>query len=472
MAKEKPKTARAVAVQVLNRCDPQKNYAGPVLDKLLNRTEQRQRATDLVFGTLRNRRAVDTVITRFSGRPVQRISPHLLNIVRVGVYELVYAPATGEYATVNEAVEHTKAVAGKKQAGFVNAVLRQVLRHISNRQVQLEHAGALRTLPQTLAAGCEFDTDFLPDPEISPDSYLSVVFSLPGWLVGDWLGEFGLEQTRQICAASNRRPSIYVRPNPLKTTTRELAEKLASAHVEVEIVEQAMIRLKSPRAIGNLPGFAEGEFTVQDITASQPVRLLNPQPDWTILDLCAAPGVKTAQLAEATADSAGITATDVDARRLEMVRENMARLDIKRVQIVPYEGILNSQFSTLNSKFDAVLLDVPCSGTGVMRRKPEIRWRITEKEIETLAGLQSKLINAASQCVCADGVLIYSTCSIEPEENRGVVKSFLKANPDFQLDPAGNYLPDEVVSEDGYMETFPHLHGIDGAFAARMVKKE
>jgi hypothetical protein len=151
-----------------------------VLDKLLHKTEQRQRATDLVFGTLRNRRAVDTVITKFSGRPIQRISPHLLNIVRVGVYELVYVPATEEYAIVNEAVERTKAVTGKKQAGFVNAVLRQVLRHISNRQVRFEHAGARRTLPQTLADGCEFDTDFLPDHETSPDSYLSVVFSLPG----------------------------------------------------------------------------------------------------------------------------------------------------------------------------------------------------------------------------------------------------------------------------------------------------
>jgi len=284
MADERVKSARAIAVQVLNRCDPEKNYAGPVLDKLLGRTEQRQRATDLVFGTMRNRRAVDRVITTFSGRPVQRISLHLLNIIRVGVYELVYAPVTEEYAILNEAVECTKAVAGKKQSGFVNAVLRQVLRHVKDRHVPLEHAGARRTLPQTLTAGCEFDTDFLPDPETSPDGYLSVVFSLPGWLVSEWLGEFGHEKSRQICAASNRRPSIYIRPNLLKTTPQELADKLAAADIETEVVDGAMIRLRSPRAVGNLPGFAEGEFTVQDITASQPVRLLNPQADWTILD--------------------------------------------------------------------------------------------------------------------------------------------------------------------------------------------
>jgi len=259
MADKKVKSARAVAVQVLNRCDPEKNYAGPILGRLLHRTEQRQRATDLVFGT-------------------QRISPHLLNIIRVGVYELVYAPATEEYAIVNEAIEHTKAVAGSKQAGFVNAVLRQVIRHINNRQIPLEQADTRRTLAQTLAAGCEFDTDFLPDRETSPDGYLSTVFSLPGWLITDWLGEFGEERTRRICAASNRRPSIYIRPNLLKTTTQKLADKLAADNIETEIVEGTMIKLKSPRAVSKLAGFAEGEFTVQDITASQPIRLLNPVP--------------------------------------------------------------------------------------------------------------------------------------------------------------------------------------------------
>ncbi|MHC4703295.1 MAG: transcription antitermination factor NusB, partial [Planctomycetota bacterium] len=266
MADQGFKSARVVAVQVLNRCDPDRNYAGPILDKLLGKTEQRQRATDLVFGTMRNRRALDRVITKFSGRPVQRISPHLLNIIRVGVYEFVYSVAQEEYAIVNEAVEHTKAIGGKKQAGFVNAVLRQVLRRISSRQIPLERPSPRRTLPQTLTTGCEFDTDFLPDRETAPDGYLSTAFSLPGWLVTDWLAEFGPEQTSQICAASNRRPSIYIRPNLLKTSIDELADRLAANGVEAEIVEGTMIKLKSPKAVRDLPGFAQGEFTVQDIT--------------------------------------------------------------------------------------------------------------------------------------------------------------------------------------------------------------
>jgi len=442
----------------LNRCDPERNYAGPVLDNLLGKTEQRQRATDLVFGTLRNRRAVDTVIATFSGRPVQRISPHLLNIIRVGVYELIYAPATEEYAIVNEAVERTKAVAGKKQSGFVNAVLRQVLRHISNRNVPLERGGAQRTLPQTLADGCEFDTDFLPDRETSPDGYLSVVFSLPGWLVTDWLAEFGQERTRQICAASNRRPSIYIRPNLLRTAPQELAEKLTAADVETEIVEGTMIRLKSPRAVGSLPGFAEGEFTVQDITASQPVRLLNPQPDWKILDLCAAPGVKTTQLAELTADSAGIFATDMDPRRLERVNENVTRLSIRSVHTVPYEEILNSKFQIPNSKFDAVLLDVPCSNTGVLAKRIEARYRVSPKAVQKLAKIQGELLRTAAEMVKPQGRLCYSTCSIQSEENSGLVSDFLWETGAFELESERLFLP----SAEGF--------DCDGGYTAILVR--
>lgn len=447
MTGRKPKSARAVAVQVLNRCDPEKNYAGPVLDKLLHKTDQRQRATDLVFGTLRNRRAVDMVIAKFSGRPVQRISSPLLNIIRVGVYELIYAPETEEYAIVNEAVEHTKAVAGRKQAGFVNAVLRQVIRHIGNRRVALEQANTRRTLPHALAVGCEFDTDFLPDCQTCPDGYLSMVFSLPPWLVTDWLGDFGQEQAGRICAASNRRPSIYIRPNLLKTTTQELADKLARDNVETEIVEGTMIKLKSPKAVSKLSGFAEGEFTVQDMTASRPIRLLDPQPDWTILDLCAAPGVKATQLAEATGDSAKIVATDIDSRRLEMVKENTTRLGVSSVEIVPYEKILNSEFSIHNSKFDCILLDVPCSNTGVLAKRVEARYRVSPKAIQGLARTQGELLRAAAAMVKPRGRICYSTCSIQRDENSELVVDFLKESHAFKLEFEKLVLPSAEGSD-------------------------
>ncbi|MFH1883111.1 MAG: transcription antitermination factor NusB [Planctomycetota bacterium] len=451
--------ARSIAIEVLNQCDPKSNYAGPILNKLLHETDQKQRATDLVLGTIRNRSAIDTVIAAFSRRHVERISDKLLNIIRIGTYELVYSPATGQHSIVNEAVENAKAIAPQKQADFVNAVLRKITRHITNRQIQLPQADSRCTLAITPLTGCEFDKDFLPDPEALPADYLSTVCSLPKWLVTDWLDEFGAELTRQICLASNRRPTIYLRPNSLKTTTKDLAEKFRQADIGFQIVdvrcsmldarresrienqESSMIKIKSPRAVTQLPGFAEGLFTVQDITASQAVRILKPKSDWTILDLCAAPGVKTTQLAEATGDSATIIATDIDAERLKKVKENTHRLGIKSIDIVPYKELLNSQFKIPNSKFDCVLLDVPCSNTGVLARRIEARYRIKTKAIKELAKTQSELLNTAAQMLKPYGKICYSTCSIQKDENNDLVRDFLQKNRNFELESERLTLP-------------------------------
>ena len=435
MAGQKLKSARTIAIETLNRCDPKRNYAAPILNKLLSETDQKQRATDLVFGTIRNRHAIDTVIAEFSGRRVDRIPDKLLNIIRVGTCELVYSPVTAQHSIVNEAVEKAKALIGKKQVGFVNAILRQITRSITNRQIELSKSSPRRTLCQSLETGCEFDRDFLPEPESSPADYLSTVFSLPGWLISGWLSKFGAELTRRICLASNRKPGIYIRPNSLKTTTDELAEKFRLDDIEIDIAQQdSMIRVKSPRSISELPGFAEGIFTVQDITASLVVRMLNPQPRWKILDLCAAPGVKTTQLAEITGDSATIIATDIDAERLKKVEENIKRLGIKSVEVVLYEQLRNS-------KFDCILLDVPCSNTGVLARRVETRYRIIPNVIKKLIKTQGELLNTAASLLTPHGIICYSTCSIQKDENSNLIRDFLRKNSNFVLNAEKLTLP-------------------------------
>lgn len=452
MPAQSPKPARLIAAEVLNRFDPKRNYAGPILDKWLPQTQERRRATDLVFGTIRNRSAIDRVIATFSGRPVQRIPIKLLNIIRLASYELIYCPETPAYSIVNEAVESAKLIGSEKQTGFVNAVLRQIGRHISNRQAQLCGAEPPSTIPQTPLSGCEFDRKFLPETKDSPADYLAAAFSLPKWLITDWLGEYGLEETRQICFASNRRPSIYLRPNTLKITAQELAEHFRRADIDYEIVPDVeMIRIKSPQDVTQLAGFAQGLFTVQDITASQAVRVLQPQANSTILDLCAAPGTKTTQLAELTGDSAKIVATDIDAERLQKVKENIDRLGIKSVTIVKYEELLtNSQFAILNSKFDAVLLDVPCSNTGVLARRVESRYRLRQNTIADLAETQKELLQKATALVKPRGKICYSTCSIQKAENTDLVRQFLQHNPDFKLEFEKVILPSaERFDHDG-----------------------
>jgi 16S rRNA (cytosine967-C5)-methyltransferase len=453
MTNQKVKTARDIAIEVLNRFDPKLNYAGAILNEILNQTSERQRTTDLVFGTLRNRYAIDTVITAFSNRPVEQITGNLLNIIRVAVFELIYSPGTPEYSIVNEAVEIAKPAGKNKQIGFINAVLRQITRHITDRQIQLNQANLKRTLPQSPTTGCQFDTCFLPDPAVQPADYFSTAFSLPKWLITDWLSEFGTEHTQQVCFASNRRPGIYIRPNTLKTTTQELAEKLSQAGIDATIErETEMIKLRSPRAITELPGFAKGLFTVQDITASQAVRLLQPQPDWKIFDLCAAPGTKTTQLAEFTGDSAKIIATDIDGSRLKMVKENTSRLGIKSVSIIAYEQLEHQAVEI--GPFDAVLLDVPCSNTGVLAKRIETRYRLNPKAIEQLTRTQMELLHKAVRLgVKPNGKICYSTCSIQTAENNRLIKKFLQKHSDFTLESEQLILPsvNESDRDGGYV---------------------
>ncbi len=437
MAGPKQLSARNVAIQTLNLFErPNKtkhNYVSSILNKLLPQTTEPQRATDLVFGTLRNRSAIDMAISKLADCPTERIPKKILNLLRIAAYELIYCPKTPSHAIVNEAVENTKTIAGKKQTAFVNAVLRQITRHIKSRQISLEKHDPQKTLPQTIESGCEFDTPLLPDPRKKPADYFNKAFSLPKWLIEGWLDEFGLEKTRQICFASNRKPSIYLRPNPLKTTTKNLAENLSRQNIDFEISDdQSMINIKSPRAIDRLPGFTEGLFAVQDITAAQLIKGLEPSQNFKFLDLCAAPGTKTAQLAELTNDKADIIATDIDPDRLKKVKENARRLGLKSITAIKYKEF--KQNTAKIGPFDCILLDVPCSNTGVLAKRLEVRYRINQKAIEGLTKTQTELLEFATRIIKQNGKICYSTCSIQNCENTSLIKNFLSQNPQLKLE--------------------------------------
>lgn len=430
------KSARVVAAEVLRRFDAGRAQAGPILDRLLPQTDQKQRATDLVFGTIRNLLAIDRVIEQFSGRRVRQIDKPLLAVIRVGVYELVYSPDTPVYSIVDEAVKSARDEGGGKQTGFVNAVLRGVVRHIVAREAPVHETTAARTLVQSPQTGCEFDTDFLPDANSDPAAHLSACFSIPQWLVAGWIKEFGAQRARQICLGSSRRPSVYVRVNALKTRPAHLMERLHEAGIEAEVAPPAdgsaeadMIRLLGPQAIAQLPGYAEGWFAVQDLSASRAVRMLDPQPGWAILDLCSAPGTKTTQLAEWTGDAARIVATDVDAERIKKVTENLARLGCHSVTVVPWTQIECGQ----HGPFDAILLDVPCSNTGVLARRVEVRFRVSPDSVEELAATQLALLTRAAALLKDNGRICYSTCSIQTAENSDLVGRFLAADGRFAL---------------------------------------
>ena len=446
MAPKQMISARLVAVRVLNRLDPKRTYAAAILERLLNRTNQKQRATDLVFGALRNRDAIDRIISTLSGKPVTRIPRHMLNVLRVAVYELTYNPETPAYSIVNEAVDSARLLAGTRQVGFVNAVLRTITRHITERTSSLSDCPATKTVPQTPLTGCRFDTDILPENESAFQAYLSAAFSIPRRLIDEWIRDYGPDNTREICFGSNRRPTVYVRANLLKTTVADLAAIFREAAIEVtEIPDAPVLGVRSPHNIRQLPGFEQGLFTVQDLTASLPVAILNPQPHWKILDLCAAPGVKTTQIAEATGDNARIIATDIDAKRLEMLRQNIARLGVQSITTIEHKHLERTFQET--GPFDAILLDVPCSNTGVLAKRVEAHYRLTPETVKNLIRTQTGLLEASAKMLAISGCICYSTCSILNAENGDLLRSFLASHDEILLEHEHLTLPSAAKTD-------------------------
>ncbi|MHC4131725.1 MAG: 16S rRNA (cytosine(967)-C(5))-methyltransferase RsmB [Planctomycetota bacterium] len=452
MSAKKIKNARTLAAFVLHQFNPQKDYASEILNKYITELEkpsEKQRATDLVYGSLRNLSTIDHCISTLAQRPIERIQPKILNILRPAVYELLYCPSSPEYAIVNESVEITKISGVKKQTSFVNAVLRKITKHLINRNAEIKNATLQKIVPQNESTGCLFDTEILPDLQTHPVEYFSLAFSLPVWLIESWIEEYGMDTTSLICQASNRRPRVWIRPNVLKISKEKLAEKLQKNKIECQSSpDNLMLQIKSPSSITNLPGFREGEFTIQDLSAAQAVRLLNPKPGQRILDLCAAPGTKTTQLAELCGDNAEIIATDISSERLEMVEENIKRLGIQSVITIPYEKVEKESHDL--GLFDRILLDVPCSNTGVLSKRIEVRFRITSAAIRKITKTQLKLLELAVKLLKSNGKICYSTCSIQPEENNKLIEKFLDTNKNFEVKTEKLTLPStEKPDHDG-----------------------
>ncbi len=450
-------TARQVAVEALTRFDRDQADLQQRLHDLLNRTDQRAQATDLVYGVVRNRILLDHVLLQIGEIDPRRVPRRLMNLLRVGAYEWIYAPQTAEYAIVDEAARLSGLGGGRKQVGFVNAVLRNLGRAIESRSVPRESADPCRCIPQSPSTGCLFQLPVLPDPMEKSAEYYSLAFSLPLWIVQEWIAEHRIEITRKMCLGSNRRPGVFLQPNPLKTTPQALLDRLIQFGFDCRMTSEEQIQLHPGHRVNDLPGFLEGWFHVLDPSSRMPVKILDPEPGETILDLCAAPGGKTALMAEQMQNRGTIYATDADPQRLALVRENCQRLGVEIVKIYSEPSDLPKGIL-----FDAVLADVPCSNSGVMARRCEVRYRITPQALENLTSTQFAILEKAAAKVRPGGRIVYSTCSILTEENHRLIERFLDHHPDFSL--ARDLL------------TLPHPESIgteesDGGFAALLIRR-
>jgi len=383
---------------------------------------------ELVCGVVRWQTTLDRLIARKTD-PAREQRPALKNLLRLGLYQIFWLDRIPPHAAVHETVEQAKRSGYGHQAGFINAVLRGYLRE----------ADEIKKI--------------LVDMKISQPA---LGWSHPEWLVEKWRVNFGDEKTRQLLAWNNTPPKTFARVNTLKTDAGKLIERWREENVEYDFVthdwtgDSLAFELKAHPPLNSLPSLRDGWFYLQDPSTLLAPVLLAPQAGENILDTCAAPGGKTAFIAQLMNNKGKITASDIEPNRLKLVRENCARLGVANVQM-PLPAILNPQSVPL---YDRILIDAPCSNSGVMRRRVDLRWRISPEEIFRLKKTQLELLNQAVSKLKPGGVIVYSTCSLEPEENSETVKQFLAANPTLKLEAERQLLP--------------FADGVDGAYVARL----
>lgn len=443
--------ARVAAYEVLRAVNTRKaDLPAALARRRVGLEDERDRALagEIATGTLRWMAELDHLVAHFARRPVDRLDPEVLDVLRLGAYQLLHLDRVPAAAAVDDAVRLTRRAGKASAAGFVNGVLRAISRNRGR-------------LP-------------LPTRD-DPLEYLSITLSHPLWLAARWLDRYGLEAAAAWMAFNNRPAPLTLRVNTLKTSPDALAEALARSGVAVRRTRYAPHGLIVER--GNpltTPLAGEGLFLVQDEASQLVTRLAGVRPGWRVLDACAAPGGKATAMAADMADRGLIVAADVRARRIELLRRTVAASGATSIRLARADLERPLPF---RAPFDCVVVDAPCSGLGTIRRDPDIRWRRHEGDLAALATAQLTMLGHAAEVVRPGGRLVYATCSSEPEENEDVVRSFLAARPDFvsaHLGAGGRDLAgglEAVLNEAGHLRTYPHVHGLEAFFGALMVRR-
>lgn len=439
--------ARRRAFDILRRVDAQGAYASVLLaagprESDLSR-EDRALAQELVLGVLRWQLLLDNLIERYSQRPISRLDSAVVIALRLGLYQLRYLTRIPQSAAVNESVNLVKHARVTSSAGLVNAVLRRAAKNLQ-----------------------ETPSEVIADPA----EQASVELSHPRWMLDHWRAELGDDETRQLAVANNAPSPTAFRVNTLRTTVGAAIQSLEAGGVtarESDVAAGAFVVETGP-AHSVIQAAEEGLIYIQDQASQMVSILLEPLAGQRILDLCAAPGSKTSHIVALTDDKAWIVACDRRPQRLQSLRTSCSRLGIGSVDALALDATQPLPWLESAARFDRVLIDAPCSGTGTLRSNPEIKWRLSLADIRNLAVVQLGLLERGAAAVAEGGRLVYSTCSIEREENEAVLASFMKENHQFELiEPQ---ISPKFVTSDGFVRTFPHRHGTDGFFAAVLIR--
>lgn len=483
-----PTAARLVAVRVLERVLRGGAFADLTLHHALAgghlSAADRALATELVYGSLRWRGRLDYLLAHVLDKPLSKLEPLVLSNLRLGAYQLVFTDRIPASAAVDQAVHCTRALGADRATGLVNAALRRLAR--------------------------EHQTIRFPSLVRDPKAHLVHYLSLPEWIAERWLSLYGPEQAAALAEVSNAPPPLSIRANRLRTTAPDLLTELLPRFPSATLCRYASDGITLGRAgdPGRDPAFLDGRYTVQDEASQLVVELLDPQPGEWILDACAAPGTKTTGIAERLGENTtdgGVLALDRHAGRLGLVARGARRLGLSRILTLerdasqpladlpemsldaaadPGDRDSSSSGPTLElaaesdlrapGRFDRILVDAPCSGLGSLRRHPDARWRVRADDPQKLRTLQLSILQRTADLLGPGGLLVYSTCTLLPEENEDLVKTFVEKRSDLRIvgpDSAPGHLA-PLLDGDGFMRCLPHIHDMDGFFAARLERIE
>ncbi|MCE9567601.1 MAG: hypothetical protein K8U57_36840 [Planctomycetes bacterium] len=480
-------TARELAADVLHRSRSHDAFATELIDDAVTRSgispQERRFLTQLVFGVIRRKGTLDALLRPFIKIPFHAVQTRVWDALHLGAYQLVFLTGVPKHAAVNETVELAEYVGSPKAKGFVNSVMRRVSELVTDDFTEKPDCNAIPfdLSPSPLAGeglgvrgGASKDTPspvseaptpspargegknkgryrliarhLLPTPSVDPSGYFTQAFSFPKWLSDIWHQRFGPEECLRLGFWFNATPPLWIRVNKLHCDRETYRLRLAANLIDVEPGEHPQsLRFLEHHPIRALPGYDDGDFAVQDHASMLVASALNVQPGMRVLDLCAAPGGKTTHIAELMDNRGMVTACDTDPRRLETVTTLAQRLRIKGIRTVaiPENG------EPPAGPFDAALVDAPCSNTGVLGRRPEVRWRLKPSEFQYLVRLQTRLLFSAIDRVKSGGIIVYSTCSIEPDENEGVVKAVMQGMRSLKLEAEHHAIPGQP-SDGGY----------------------
>lgn len=444
------RTERELSYNVLNDVYNRGAFSNITLGKHLrdeNDNRKQNFIREMVYGVLENDIYLEYVIGKSSKIKMSKIHKKILIILKMGIYQIMFMDSVPDSAAVNESVILTKKHGNKGSIGYVNGMLRNISRK----------------------------KDEFRDVKIKEDSKrISIQYSHPKWLVDKWINEYGVEFTEELSRANNEKPSLNITINTLKTNKNDLKKKLEDRGFEIREGQYSVdtLIIDNPFQISKTKEFLDGEFTIQDESSALVAQIMNPVPGSIVIDVCGAPGGKSVHIAQKMGNRGKVISRDINEYKLQLIDENSKRLgtDIIKTEIYDARDLDDS----LIGGADYVLVDAPCSGLGLIRRKPEIKINKTQSDIDSLSALQYKILENAKKYLKADGILVYSTCTISNSENRDIINKFLKENPEFStVSLKENMINDKDIStlDEGYIELYPNIHGTDGFFIAKMRKQ-